>query len=105
MDYLVVIAVPVLLAAVLAGPGRRLSPVGQGWLQAIVFAVCFSVLLTRLDGVADGGAEQLSVTWVPALGLSASLYIDGLALLFGLVVTGIAAIADAIHLPQRQEAQ
>ncbi|MCU0512939.1 MAG: hypothetical protein MUE40_10255, partial [Anaerolineae bacterium] len=48
------------------------------------------MLLGWLPAV-QAGAITLSLPWMPQIGLALSLYVDGLALLFALLVTGIAA--------------
>jgi NADH:ubiquinone oxidoreductase subunit 5 (subunit L)/multisubunit Na+/H+ antiporter MnhA subunit len=63
-----------------------------GWLLAGLLAALFVGLLTQLPTVADGHAAVWSMPWAPALGLSLSFYLDGLSLLFSLIITGVGAI-------------
>ncbi|MGE0572380.1 MAG: hydrogen gas-evolving membrane-bound hydrogenase subunit E [Dehalococcoidia bacterium] len=67
----------------LAGPrvaGACCALAAGGW------AVYLAVIA---PGVLDGTARTGSFDWVPALGIRISWYIDGLALLMGLVVSGV----------------
>ncbi len=64
----------------------------QGWLLSAVFAFSFALLLMRLPDIHQNGTSTFSVDWMPQIGLTFSLYMDGLALLFGLLVTGIASV-------------
>jgi multicomponent Na+:H+ antiporter subunit A len=66
------------------------------WLAALPPAAVFTWLLLQIPYItgADGGvARSLIETypWAPQLGLTLSLRLDGLSLLFGLIVTGIGA--------------
>ncbi len=91
MDILFINALPFFIAALLAIPDiRRMfaKPI-QTWLTASVMALLFVVLLGYYPDVRDMGAVTRTVIWMPELGLSFSFYLDGLSLLFGLVVTGV----------------
>lgn len=63
----------------------------SGWLAALVPAGVFGWLLLQAPGVAAGNALVESHAWVPELGLELSFRLDGLSLLFALIVTGIGA--------------
>lgn len=81
-----VILIPFLLALVL--PMLRLRSAALGWLSGAVMAVLFILgLLPALTGE----VVTVSLPWIPQLGLTLSLYADGLALLFVLLITGIGA--------------
>jgi NADH:ubiquinone oxidoreductase subunit 5 (subunit L)/multisubunit Na+/H+ antiporter MnhA subunit len=85
-----VIAAPFVAALVVMFARRVLSAEHQGWALGAMFAVSFAGLVSLLPAVSAEGALELGVPWLPQLGLSLSLYVDGLSLLFALVVTGIA---------------
>ncbi len=63
----------------------------SGWLAALPPALVTAWLLTQMPAVSAGHAPFEHYAWVPELGLDISLRLDGLALLFGLIVTGIGA--------------
>jgi multicomponent Na+:H+ antiporter subunit A len=46
----------------------------------------------RVPSVAEGNSVREAWSWLPSLGISFSFYLDGLALLFALLVTGIGAL-------------
>ena len=79
-------------AALLAPLIARETGTAAGWILAIVPGGVFVALATMLPSVASGKPVLLAMDWVPALDLRLSLAIDGLSLLFGLVVTGIGAL-------------
>lgn len=70
---------------------RKLSRDGQAWLIAALAGALFLWLLSYLPVVHAQGAVETSYTWVPDLGLTLSFYLDGLSLLFGLIITGVGA--------------
>ncbi|RAV01280.1 Na+/H+ antiporter subunit A [Paenibacillus sp. YN15] len=78
--------IPVLLA-------HRVVPrLHTGWavLPAPLFLfVCF---LLQLPAVQEGEAVLASVPWIPSLGVNIQLYLDGLALLFALLITGVGSL-------------
>ncbi len=63
----------------------------SGWLAALVPAAVFGWLLLQAPAVAAGNALLENHTWVPELGLELSFRLDGLSLLFALIVTGVGA--------------
>lgn len=83
--------IPFVLAVLIAIPAVRdvFNRRVWGWISAGVMAFMFGWLLTLLPEVTEYGAVTYTVEWVPALGLSLSWYVDGLALMFALIVTGI----------------
>ncbi len=60
------------------------------WITAVVTMLALAVLLGLAPTVFSSGAvHQLGWEWLPRLGLNLSFRLDGLALLFGLLVTSI----------------
>jgi len=70
---------------------RKLPKIVQVWLFTGLASILFLVLLTYLPVISKQGPVEISIPWVPDLGLSLSLYLDGLSVFFGLIVTGIGA--------------
>ena len=62
-----------------------------GWLAAIPPALVTAWLITQLAPVGQGVFVTEQVTWSDAFGLNLQLRLDGLALLFGLIIAGIGA--------------
>ncbi len=71
---------------------KSLSKAVYGWLLAGLVSILFAWLLSYLPTITNLGVIELSLPWVPQLGLTLSLYLDGLSLLFGLVILGIGAV-------------
>ncbi|HVL54392.1 MAG TPA: hydrogen gas-evolving membrane-bound hydrogenase subunit E [Vitreimonas sp.] len=70
--------------------GRR--PVAVGLLLALVPAVLTGWFLLQVGTVSGGGVVVESIPWVPSLGVDLMFMLDGLSLLFALLVTGIGAL-------------
>jgi multicomponent K+:H+ antiporter subunit A len=89
MVFTFVMLIPFLLA--LALPVLRLRPAALGWFTGLVMAALFTAGISQLPIIVEHGAVSFNVPWVPQLGLTLSLYADGLAGLFVLLITGIGA--------------
>ena len=63
-----------------------------GWLLALLPLAVFAALLSIQGPVAQGEVIRGAVDWVPSLGIALSWQIDGLSLLFALLITGIGAL-------------
>ncbi|MEW5851437.1 MAG: hydrogen gas-evolving membrane-bound hydrogenase subunit E [Myxococcota bacterium] len=87
--------VSVLALAVLAPGVHRLAPRTAGLLLALL-PVGLTLHFARfLPTVTAGGSVSERHDWVPALGVQLSFHLDGLALLFTLLVTGMGAVVLA----------
>jgi len=82
----------ILLAAMAAPWLNRWAGSHAGWLLAFVPAGVFAALLNNLTPVANGDVLAASWDWVPQLHLVLSLRLDGLSLLFALLITGIGSV-------------
>lgn len=91
MDLITVITAPFALAGCVMAARNYLRAEQQGWLLSGVFVLSFMSLLMQLPHLQQQEVMTLSYDWMPQIGLAFSLYLDGLALLFGLLVTGIAS--------------
>ena len=82
--------VPFLVSIVVAILGNRLDRRVQTALTAGAMASVFVALLLNLPRVDYATPLIFPVyEWVPSMGLTVSLYLDGLSVLFGLIVSGI----------------
>ena len=89
----VVILLPLLPGVVLTWfAGRAPAPRGRraaAWAAGLVTLAAFVLVVLLAPAVFDGRTLLLHVDWVPDIGLNIGLRLDGLALLFALLVTGI----------------
>lgn len=63
-----------------------------GWVLGLLPLGVFVFFAQRLPQVAEGEAFREAYDWVPSLDTSLSFYLDGLSLLFALLVTGIGTL-------------
>ncbi len=61
-------------------------------LLALAVAGVFALLLSHVPNIMDGEVYETSIRWAPTLDLALSLRLDGLALLFALLITGIGSL-------------
>ncbi len=101
-----------MLAAVLSGFALSLAApwvqrVGRGatgWLIALLPLGLTAYFAGLLDMVRRGEVVRVVYDWLPSLGLRLSFYVDGLSLLFALLITGIGALVmvyAGAYLPTR----
>ncbi|MBP6691071.1 MAG: DUF4040 domain-containing protein [Xanthomonadales bacterium] len=63
-----------------------------GWVLALAPLAAFVHFLAHMPTVAGGGVVTSSLAWVPALGVELAFRLDGLSLLFALLITGIGTL-------------
>jgi multicomponent Na+:H+ antiporter subunit A len=75
-----------------AGSGASSPAARAAAALGIALAAAAAIAFARaLPAVAGGGAPAVAWDWLPALGVSLAFRVDGLSLLFGLLVSGIGA--------------
>ncbi len=82
------------LAAAFAGvplplAAARLGRAAAAWTCAGTMALCLALLAPLLPTVFAGGAVVARLAWLPAHGLDLALRLDGLGMLFALLILGI----------------
>ncbi len=91
MSFLLTLFLP--LAGALAAPFiHRAMGSRAGWVLALIPAYCVWQWATLLARVVREGAFTIAFDWVPALGYRFSFLLDGLSLLFALLISGIGAL-------------
>ena len=94
MELALFTGVPFLLALLLAVPlvKKILNQSAQTFLTTLVMALLFFIFLGFVPLVQSERVIIQTFDWVPSLGISLSFYLDGLSLIFALIVTGIGAL-------------
>lgn len=82
-----------LLAAAFFSP-FLIRKVGKSapWLLGLISAGGFGILLSYAGFISKGNTLNYTIEWLPELYLNFTLYLDGLSLFFGLLVTGMGAL-------------
>ena len=79
--------------AMLAAPalGARMAQ-RAAWVLALAPLAAFIHFVLQMPLVAGGGVVVQTLAWVPALDVTLTLRLDGLSLLFALLITGIGTL-------------
>ncbi|KWX71470.1 Na+/H+ antiporter subunit A [Paenibacillus jilunlii] len=85
------ILIPFLLA-VLIPLVKRIPRLHAGWAVLPVPVALFVYFLMQIRGVQSGENTETTVAWMPSLGIDITLVLDGLGLLFALLITGMGAL-------------
>jgi NADH:ubiquinone oxidoreductase subunit 5 (subunit L)/multisubunit Na+/H+ antiporter MnhA subunit/multisubunit Na+/H+ antiporter MnhB subunit len=92
MSIAIISVIPAFLALVISAVRTSLPKLPQTWGITVFISALFVWLLTFIPTVSQTGPIVLSIPWVAEIGLSLSLYVDGLSLLFSLMIVGIGAL-------------
>lgn len=85
----IAIIAPFLFALTIPFFYKKIPSVHTGWFVLVLPIVLFVYLLTFIPTIADGEVVTHLLAWVPSLGINFDIRLDGLALLFALLITGI----------------
>src|SRR5699024_12616552 len=83
---------PVLAAVFVPILFKKLKSIHTGWFVLIVPVVLLIYYTSFIQTTMSGETAISSLPWIPSLGISFVLYIDGLSLLFTLLITVIGAL-------------
>ncbi|WP_321417308.1 hydrogen gas-evolving membrane-bound hydrogenase subunit E [uncultured Methanomethylovorans sp.] len=82
---------PFVLAAVVPALEKLLKH-RIGWFASLIAFISFLLIASVIPLVMHSNPFQASVEWLPSMGVDFSIYADGLSVLFGIIITGIAVI-------------
>jgi len=80
------------VAALVAPFAVRLFCAAAAWGLALFPAAIFVELAGRAPAVAGGATFTGGIDWIPSLGVRLSFFVDGLSLVFALLITGIGSL-------------
>ncbi|NHN33232.1 Na+/H+ antiporter subunit A [Paenibacillus agricola] len=86
---------------------RLKQHIHTGWLILPAPLLIFIYFLVRLPEVQSGERLTATVPWIPSLGVNFAVYLDGLSLLFTLLISGIGALVvmySIFYLDKNKEA-
>lgn len=86
------IMIPFLAAILVPFIHKLQSRVHIGWYVLVVPAVLFIALIRLIPYVAKGGTEVHTLKWIPSYDINFTTYLDGLSMIFGLLITGIGSL-------------
>ncbi|HWO95208.1 MAG TPA: Na+/H+ antiporter subunit A [Bacillus sp. (in: firmicutes)] len=83
---------PFLLAALVPFVYKHFRKVHTGWFVLPLPVLLFTYFIQFIHTVSSGKAYEQSFRWIPSLHVDVHFYIDGLSLLFALLITGIGSL-------------
>lgn len=92
MSLVLLIFLPIIAALLIPLLFKKLSRIHTGWFVLIVPLFLFSYYATLLPATMEGGTLSSELQWIPSLNIAFVAYLDGLSLLFSLLITGIGAL-------------
>ncbi|WP_349728816.1 Na+/H+ antiporter subunit A [Peribacillus frigoritolerans] len=83
---------PFLLAIIVPILYKLFRQIHTGWFVLILPILLFTYFSRFISLTKQGDIIMESATWIPSLGIHVDFYIDGLGLLFALLITGIGSL-------------
>ncbi|MHC1992562.1 Na+/H+ antiporter subunit A [Bacillus safensis] len=83
---------PFLLAFVVPFLYKYVKRIHTGWFVLILPILLFTYFIQMLHITSNGRTLFSQAEWIPSLGINFTVYVDGLSLLFALLITGIGAL-------------
>ncbi len=87
-----VILSPFLLAILVPFAHKYFKSIHTGWFVLVLPLVLFIYFLQFLSTTMNGETYTSTMKWIPSIGIDFVVYLDGLGLLFALLITGIGAL-------------
>ncbi|OMP68232.1 Na+/H+ antiporter subunit A [Domibacillus epiphyticus] len=88
----ILLLIPILAAFLIPVIGRQFPKLHLGWAALPIPIVLFSFFVSKVSSISAGETFTGSVAWIRALDLYFSVYLDGLSLIFTLLITGIGSL-------------
>ena len=92
MPILFAILLPFLAAALIPLVYRRYKNIHIGWIVLIIPVTLFILLSTYIQRIAKGETFIYTFKWIPSYGINITTYLDGLSMIFSLLITGVGSL-------------
>ena len=103
-----IILLPFIFAIIVPFIYKRLTPhVHTGWFVLIVPFIIFCYLLSFIPRTSKGEVFYSTAKWIPSYDINFTAYLDGLSLVFGLLIAGIGTLVilySIFYLSKQREA-
>lgn len=86
------ILLPFIAAAILLLFFRRFRRFHIGWIVLIIPIILFISLVRRIPFIASGNVLTNTTNWIPTYDINFVTQLDGLSMIFGLLITGIGSL-------------
>ncbi|MBD7964415.1 Na+/H+ antiporter subunit A [Fictibacillus norfolkensis] len=100
------ILIPFLAALLIGLAAKKVDRIHTGWFVLPVPTVLFILFISKLPTLAEGKIVQSIANWIPSLDIQLSFYLDGLSMLFSLLITGIGTLVvlySIFYLSKREQ--
>lgn len=93
------------LAAILVPFIHRYTKIHAGWFVLLVSLSLFLLFSRYITSIKEGQTYEYILQWIPSFNIEISFYLDGLSLIFVLLITGIGTLVAlySIYYLSRQE--
>lgn len=92
MEFVLLIFLPIVAAFLVPSLFKQVKKIHTGWFVLAVPLFLFVYYLRFIDMTMKGETASSVLHWIPSLNISFDSYIDGLSLLFTLLITGIGSL-------------
>ncbi|MCP2036080.1 multicomponent Na+:H+ antiporter subunit A [Planomicrobium sp. HSC-17F08] len=106
MSLVFLIFLPIIAALFVPLLFKKIGQIHTGWFVLVVPVILFIYYASLLPVTMDGGTRVSEFQWIPSLDLSFIAYLDGLSLLFSLLITGIGSLVvlySVFYLDKKRE--
>lgn len=86
------IIIPFIFSIIIPLIYKKFKKVNIGWIVLIVPVFLFLALLRFIPQIASGDTISHTWNWIPTYDISFTTYLDGLSMLFALLITGMGAL-------------
>lgn len=86
------VLLPFLMAALIPLVHKHIKREHIGWFVLAVPIVLFIIISSFIPKIADGNTYIHTLEWIPSLGINFTTYLDGLSMIFGLLITGVGSL-------------
>ena len=88
----IAIMLPFLAAVLIPIFNKRISRLHIGWFVLAVPVILFIILARYIPSIARGDTYMKTIDWIPSYGINFTTYLDGLSMIFGLLITGVGSL-------------
>ena len=89
---IIAIMLPFIAAALVPFVYKRLPRIHIGWIVFAVPVILFIMLARYIPSISSGTTYLKTIDWMPSYGINFTTYLDGLSIIFGLLITGIGSL-------------
>lgn len=83
---------PLLMAALIPFIYKAFTKVKIGWFVLLAPVTVFILLARLIPLISSGETQTHTYEWIPSLGINFTTYLDGLSMIFGLLISGVGAL-------------